>query len=53
MKLVWTKKARRRMGEILDYIEREFGNTSRQSFRTKGAGNQGQELERFSINQAN
>jgi len=35
MKLVWTKKARRRMGEILDYIEREFGNTSRQSFRTK------------------
>jgi plasmid stabilization system protein ParE len=35
MKLVWTEKARRRMGEILEYIEREFGAKARQTFREK------------------
>lgn len=35
MKLIWTKKAQRRLGEILDYIEKEFGATARQSFRDK------------------
>lgn len=35
MKLVWTERAQRRMGEILDYIEREFGAKARQTFREK------------------
>jgi plasmid stabilization system protein ParE len=35
MKLVWAKKAQKRMGEILDYIQFEFANTSRESFRAK------------------
>ena len=35
MKLVWTEKAQRRIGEILEYIEREFGAKARQTFREK------------------
>ncbi|HQQ97085.1 MAG TPA: type II toxin-antitoxin system RelE/ParE family toxin [Cyclobacteriaceae bacterium] len=35
MKLVWTERAQRRMGEILDYIEKEFGTNARQSFRLR------------------
>jgi len=35
MKLVWTRKAHKRMGEILDYIQIEFGNPSRISFRER------------------
>lgn len=35
MRIVWTKKARKRFGEILDYIELKFGKTARQSFITK------------------
>jgi len=35
MKLVWTEKAQRRMGEILEYIEREFGAKARQTFQEK------------------
>ncbi len=35
MKLVWTEEAQRRMGEILEYIEREFGAKARQTFREK------------------
>ena len=35
MKIVWTKKAQRSLGEILDYIQVEFGDHARQSFSTK------------------
>jgi plasmid stabilization system protein ParE len=35
MKLVWTEKAQRRMGEILEYIDREFGAKAKQTFREK------------------
>ena len=35
MKLVWTEKAQRRIGEILEYIEREFGAKARQTLREK------------------
>jgi plasmid stabilization system protein ParE len=35
MRIVWTKKARKRFGEILDYIQLKFGDTARQSFITK------------------
>ncbi|MBS1975839.1 MAG: type II toxin-antitoxin system RelE/ParE family toxin [Bacteroidetes bacterium] len=35
MRLVWAKKAQRRLDEILEYIEKEFGTTARQSFRDK------------------
>ncbi|WP_423779117.1 type II toxin-antitoxin system RelE/ParE family toxin [Cyclobacterium amurskyense] len=35
MKIVWTKKARKRFGEILEYIELKFGSTARRSFITK------------------
>lgn len=35
MRIVWTKKAQKRLGEILDYIQLEFGDNARQSFRTK------------------
>jgi plasmid stabilization system protein ParE len=35
MRIVWTKKARKRFGEILDYIDLKFGDTARQSFITK------------------
>lgn len=35
MKLVWTEKAEQRIGEILEYIEREFGAKARQTFREK------------------
>lgn len=35
MKLVWTEKAQQRIGEILEYIEREFGTKARQTFREK------------------
>jgi plasmid stabilization system protein ParE len=35
MKLVWTEKAQQRIGEILEYIEREFGAKARQTFREK------------------
>jgi plasmid stabilization system protein ParE len=35
MKLVWTEKAQRRIGEVLEYIEREFGAKARQIFIEK------------------
>lgn len=35
MRIVWTKKARKRFSEIFDYIQRKFGDTARQSFITK------------------
>jgi plasmid stabilization system protein ParE len=35
MKIVWTKKAQKRFGEILDYIQLYFGDPARQSFMTK------------------
>jgi plasmid stabilization system protein ParE len=35
MKLVWTEKAQRRIGEVLEYIEREFGAKARQIFLEK------------------
>lgn len=35
MKLTWTKKARDRFGEILNYIEDEFGDFAREHFRTR------------------
>lgn len=35
MRIVWTKKARNRFGEILDYVQLKFGDTARQSFITK------------------
>lgn len=35
MKLIWTRKVRNRFAVILDYIEKEFGETARQHFRTK------------------
>lgn len=35
MRLIWTKKARDRFADILDYIEKEFGATARKQFRTK------------------
>ena len=35
MKIVWTKKAQKRLGEILDYIQLEFGDYAKQSFTTK------------------
>ena len=35
MKLVWTEKAQQRIGEIFEYIEREFGAKARQTFREK------------------
>jgi plasmid stabilization system protein ParE len=35
MRLFWTKKARTRLAEILDYIEEEFGEAARQQFRSR------------------
>lgn len=35
MKITWTRKAEKRFTEILDYIEMEFGQTSRDHFKTK------------------
>jgi plasmid stabilization system protein ParE len=35
MKLFWTEKAQRRIGEVLEYIEREFGAKARQIFLEK------------------
>ena len=35
MRIFWTKKAQRRLREILEYIQLEFGDHARQSFRTK------------------
>jgi len=35
MRLVWTKDARNRLAEIMDYIDQEFGETARQQFRSK------------------
>jgi plasmid stabilization system protein ParE len=35
MKLVWTEKAQQRIGEVLEYIEREFGAKARQIFLEK------------------
>ena len=35
MKIVWTKKAQRRLAEILEYIQLEFGDQATQSFTTK------------------
>ena len=35
MRIVWTKKARKRFSEILDYIELKFGDSARHSFITK------------------
>jgi plasmid stabilization system protein ParE len=35
MKIIWTKKAKSRFADILNYIEKEFGEATRQHFRTK------------------
>lgn len=35
MRLVWNKKAKTRFAEILDYIESEFGENSREYFRAR------------------
>jgi plasmid stabilization system protein ParE len=35
MRIVWTKRARGRFSEILDYIKLKFGDTARQSFVTR------------------
>jgi plasmid stabilization system protein ParE len=35
MRIAWTKKAQKRMGEILDYIQLEFGDNARETFRAK------------------
>ena len=35
MRLIWTKTARSRFAEILNYIEEEFGESARQQFRSK------------------
>lgn len=35
MRLIWTKTARNRFGEILNYIQEQFGESARQQFRNK------------------
>ena len=35
MKIVWTKKAQKRLGEISGYIQLEFGDYAKQAFTTK------------------
>ena len=35
MRIVWTKRARKRFGEILDHIQLKFGDNARHSFITK------------------
>ena len=35
MKVVWTKTAERRLQEILDYIQQEFGDNPKQQFRSR------------------
>lgn len=35
MTLTWTKNAKIRFEEILDYIEKEFGHAARHDFRTR------------------
>lgn len=36
MKIIWTtRKSRNRFADILDYIEKDFGESARQHFRTK------------------
>ena len=35
MRIVWTKRALRRLSEILEYIEIEFGVVARESFRSQ------------------
>lgn len=35
MKVVWTKTAQRRLQEILDYIQQEFGDNAKQQFRSR------------------
>jgi plasmid stabilization system protein ParE len=35
MKILWTKKSRKRFAEIVDYIQSKFGDASSQSFITK------------------
>lgn len=35
MKIVWTRKARGRFVDILDYIEKRFGGTARQHLKIK------------------
>lgn len=35
MKIVWTKTAQKRLSTVLDYIEKEFGETARYSFRAR------------------
>jgi plasmid stabilization system protein ParE len=35
MKVVWTKTAKRRLEEILFYIQNEFGDNARMHFRAK------------------
>ncbi len=35
MRIVWTKRALRRLSEILEYIEIEFGVVAKESFRSK------------------
>ena len=35
MKIIWTTKAQKRLSEILEYIQIEFGDHARESFRTQ------------------
>ena len=35
MKVVWTKTAEKRLQEILDYIQQEFGDNPKQQFRSR------------------
>lgn len=35
MRIVWAKTAKKRLVEILDYIQLKFGDNITQSFRTK------------------
>jgi plasmid stabilization system protein ParE len=35
MKVVWTKTAEKRLQEILNYIQQEFGNNLKQQFRSR------------------
>jgi len=35
MKIVWTRTARKKFNEIVEYIHHRFGETARQSFITK------------------
>lgn len=35
MKIIWTRRAQTAFADILDYIGREFGETSREHFKRK------------------